>query len=218
MGAGADIYSLGLVLRELLTGQMPDLPQKGLPAARAMNDLLDRRPQFDTSVRKFNPAIPPSLEAIVAKCLALDPADRYADADSLARDLERFLNHQPLLEAGNPSLRERLTNYWMRQRRRVSRAGYVAAGILAVMAGLAYPAREWLSPREPSSVPEFQSAVAAVERGNTREAAETFKRVVKDFPRSCLARFYLAFSTDDTRQGDFDAKRVSQRGLGGRRR
>ena len=77
VGAGADIYSLGLVLRELLTGQMPDLPEKGLPAARAMNDLLDRRPFLDAAVRRFNPAIPPSLEAIVAKCLALLPDDRY---------------------------------------------------------------------------------------------------------------------------------------------
>ena len=80
VGAGADIYSLGLVLRELLTGQMPDLPRKGLPAARAMNDLLARRPDLDTAVRRFNPSIPPSLEAIVAKCLALDPGDRYSDA------------------------------------------------------------------------------------------------------------------------------------------
>ena len=97
VGAAADIYSLGLVLRELLTGQMPDLPGKGLPPARAMRELLDRRPFIDVAVRRFNPAIPPSLEAIVAKCLAFAPDDRYADAESVAKDIERFLNHQPLL-------------------------------------------------------------------------------------------------------------------------
>ena len=118
VGAAADIYSLGLVLRELLTGQLPDLPKKGVPAPRAMRELLDRRRFFDVAVRRFNPAIPPSLEAIVAKCLAFAPADRYADAESLAKDLERFLNHQPLLEAGNPSRRERVGNYLKRQRPR----------------------------------------------------------------------------------------------------
>ena len=71
VGAGADIYSLGLVLRELLTGQLPDLPRKGVPASRAMREFLERRPFVDVAVRRFNPAIPPSLEAIVAKCLDL---------------------------------------------------------------------------------------------------------------------------------------------------
>ncbi len=215
MGASADIYSLGLVLRELLTGQMPDLPPKGLPPARAMNDLLDRRPRFDIAVRKFNPAIPPSLEAIVAKCLALEPAQRYADAGALARDLERFLNHQPLLEAGNPSRRERLRNYWVRQRRRVSRAGYAALGVLVLVliAGLAYPAHEWVWPREPSSHLEFHSAVKAVEQGDGREAEKTLKRVVKHFPRSCLARFYLAFALKDDLKSDYDAKQFLREAL-----
>ena len=87
-----------------------------------MRELLDRRRFLDVAVRRFNPAIPPSLEAIVAKCLALAPADRYADAESLAKDLERFLNHQPLLKAGNPSRRERVGNYLKRQRREAGRA------------------------------------------------------------------------------------------------
>ena len=215
VGAGADIYSLGLVLRELLTGQMPDLPPKGLPPARAMNDLLDRRPRFDTAVRKFNPAIPPSLEAIVAKCLELEPAQRYADAGSLARDLERFLNHEPLIEAANPSRRERLGNYWVRQRTRVSRAAYAAAGVLVLVliASLAYPAHEWLWPREPSSHLDFLSAVKAFEQSDGREAEKSLKRVVTDFPRSCLPRFYLAFALKDDVKSEYDAKQYLREAL-----
>src|SRR5262249_7412683 len=80
VGARADIYSLGLVLRELLTGQAPDLPAETLSPDRAMRVLLDRRPLLDVSVRRANPAIPHALEAIVAKCLAVSLADPYAES------------------------------------------------------------------------------------------------------------------------------------------
>ena len=83
VGAGADIYSLGLVLRELLTGQGPSCPARGSRRHARLRDLLDRRPLLDVSVRRFNPAIPHALEAIVAKCLALLADDRYPDAGSL---------------------------------------------------------------------------------------------------------------------------------------
>ncbi len=73
VGAKADLYSLGLVLRELLTGQAPDLPAQTLSPPRALRVLLDRRPLLDVSVRRANPAIPHALEAIVAKCLAVAP-------------------------------------------------------------------------------------------------------------------------------------------------
>jgi serine/threonine protein kinase len=212
VGAGADIYSLGLVLRELLTGQMPDLPANGLSAARAMNDLLDRRPHLDTAVRRFNPAIPPSLEAIVVKCLALEPGNRYSDAEALANDLARFLNHQPLLEAGNPSRRERLRNFWMRKRRKVTHAGFAAAGTIVLLAALAYPAHEWLFPREPSSA-AFLSAVAAVEQGNGREAENMLRTLAKEFPRSCLVRFYVALALKDDTKSEYDAKRFLSQAL-----
>ncbi len=212
VGARADIYSLGLVLRELLTGQMPDLPRKGLAAARAMNDLLDRRPQLDTAVRRFNPAIPPSLEAIVVKCLALQPSDRYGDAESLAKDLERFLNHQPLLKAGNPSRREQMGNYWVRKRRRLTRAGLIGVGVLVFSVLLARPAYEWLWPAEPSD-PEFQSAVIAIERGDPIDTASSLSRILEAFPRSCLARFYLAFALKDDPKRAYDATNYLRQAL-----
>ena len=105
----ADIYSLGLVLRELLTGQMPELPEPSLPPTRALQEMLDRRPGLDIAVRHHNPAVPHALEAIVANCLALKPQDRYPDAKHLADDLEAFLKRKPMPYAINPSRSERVT-------------------------------------------------------------------------------------------------------------
>ena len=214
VGAGADIYSLGLVLRELLTGQMPDLPRKGLPAARAMNDLLARRPDLDTAVRRFNPAIPPSLEAIVVKCLALRPGDRYADGESLAKDLERFLNHQPLLKAGNPSRRERVGNYWVRQRRRVTRAGFDWSGVADLRCTLlARPVYDVVFPAEPSHA-ELQAVVTEVEDGElAHSTVEKLQKIVEKYPRSCMARFYLAFALKGDPKRGYDANRCLREAL-----
>ena len=195
VGAGADIYSLGLVLRELLTGQMPDLPKAGLPAPRAMSDLLDRRHFLDVAVRRFNPSIPPSLEAIVAKCLAFSPSDRYADAESLARDLERFLNHQPLLKAGNPSRRERLGNCWKRHRRAFKRAGIVGVLVLIFGAALVPTINEWLTPSY-KSLPSFQTAVECVHEGELERARDLLSGIVESYPRAPLAKIYYAFALD----------------------
>ena len=88
------------------------------------------------TIRRFNPAIPPSLEAIVAKCLAVSPDDRYADAESLAKDLERFLNHQPLLST-HPSRRELMGNYLKRQRQWAARVSLI--GVVILIMGFALP-------------------------------------------------------------------------------
>ena len=79
VGAKADLYSLGLVLRELLTGQAPDLPDDKLPPARSMRELLDRRACLPTDVRRYVPEIPHALDAIVGRCLAFNAKDRYPD-------------------------------------------------------------------------------------------------------------------------------------------
>ena len=86
----ADVYSLGLLLRELLTGQRPEAPDPKLPLPRAIRELLDRRTAEATSPRGNDPLVPPSLQAIIARCLAIRPADRYPEAKGLSDDLKRF--------------------------------------------------------------------------------------------------------------------------------
>jgi hypothetical protein len=191
VGAQADIYSLGLVLRELLTGQAPDLPAQELSPPRALRVLLDRRPLLDVSVRRAHPAIPHALEAIVAKCLAIAPADRYSDASALAEDLDRFLKHRPLAHAVNPSRRERAHNWVVRQR--VTLAA-VAIGLIVVAILAFQPIITRLKPIERD--PSFLAAVNNIEL----EKFDAGEKGLRDLPSwyrdSALRNLYLVFALD----------------------
>lgn len=86
VGPAVDIWALGVILYELLTEKRPFGTHDPGGLMRAIQTLEPPRP------RAVKPEIPAALEAIVLKCLAKDPAARYAGAGALADDLRRWLD------------------------------------------------------------------------------------------------------------------------------
>ncbi len=210
VGARADIYSLGLVLRELLTGQAPDLPDEKIPPVRAMRDLLDRRTRLVTDVRQFNQQIPHALQAIVERCLRFNPDARYPDAQSLAVDLERFLSRQSLRLAVNPSRRERIGNWITRNRARLlSNTIY-----LALLGALGY---HWVAPMlkpDPAKLPATQQAVKDIDDGHPEKAISPLRSLVLEYPGHPLPLTLLGIAQGIS-QGllEDDAQRSMNAGL-----
>lgn len=135
-GARSDVYSLGMVLYQLLTDRMP-YPCDGsmLAIARHAADTMPTPP------RQFASRLPTDVETIVLRCLAKDPDRRYTSAAALAEDIESFLDGYPIT-ARRESATYVIGKLLLRNRATAAAIVVVAATTIGAAVGLAFLAAD----------------------------------------------------------------------------
>jgi serine/threonine-protein kinase len=159
IGPAVDVYGLGGVLYEMLTGRPPF---EGLVATETLQKVISEEP---VPPSRLNAQVPRDLETICLKCLRKNPARRYASAQDLADDLHRFLDGKPVL-ARPVGVVERAVK-WARRRP----AAALLLGAVLIALGAAIGAGVWLQHQE------AERQAAKVQReGQARQALETALR------------------------------------------
>jgi tetratricopeptide (TPR) repeat protein len=198
----SDVYSLGVILYELLTGVLPcDLTGLTVPQAlRAITETQPKRPQtlwldgHDTSSRR--PHLDEDIVTIVLKALEKSPARRYDSASALGDDVERFLNNEPIV-ARPPSTVYHLRKVVARHKVGVS----FAAALMLLLVG-------WVATMTALSARtarERDRAVAAEQQARTE--AETARRV-SEF----LVDIFKVSDPSEARGNSITAREILDRG------
>jgi serine/threonine protein kinase/tetratricopeptide (TPR) repeat protein len=175
----SDVYSLGIILFELLTGRRP-FPIADRRDGDLIGGLAEDRTGPPPPVRRWNPGVSPAIESIVRHCLEPDPARRYRSAQELQEDLERHLSHCALKYAPEVSLRERVAK-WMRRHPTVSSTTSIA--MLAITSLALLGSASWLAVRDARIA---KARLHYLEFHRVFERCQVLLNTTRDGPRDSL--------------------------------
>ena len=167
----ADVYSLGVIFYELLCDELPyDVSKQAL--VEAVRIIREEKPSRPSTITKF---VRGDLETISMKALEKTSARRYDSAASFKRDIERYLNREPI-EARPPSLVYQVSMFTRRHR---FTAVAASVTILAIIGGLIATSIAWVHAAEQTRIAVEQRGIAETQRAE----AET-QRTIADEQRA----------------------------------
>jgi hypothetical protein len=207
VGPAADVYALGAILYECLTGRPP------FKAATPLGTVLQVLGEEPVPPRQLQSTMPRDLETICLKCLEKDPTKRYATATALADDLRRFQAGQPV--AARPLGRWGRAAKWARRNPAV--AGLLAAVAALLVLGTAVATllavRADANARLARTQKEAAEASETKAKANERKATQERDRAEQEKRTADAVRSFL--QNDLLRQADAKAQADSLRLTGG---